>query len=151
MKPGKKKLDKFGNNPIEEPEIYDIFVKNGEDMLQASEELLDYLEKRVGEDIDFEFMGAVVGRVLSKKDEKGVYKTTEKLINIEPLKPRDLIAFMRLMEKKDITGEEALEWLKDKTNIPDDLHPWEITVLIETLLQYGVDGMKTVIGSAAGN
>jgi len=144
-------LEKFGNTPLEEPKILEVFQSNDEDMAKTVIDLLELFEERIGEEVDFETAGKIIAHVLAFKDEEGNYKSTPKTENIEPLKPKDTVKFIQMVRSEDKTQEELFDWLKERTNVPDDLTQWEKVLVIEQTLAFGLDGMKTVLGGALGN
>lgn len=144
-------LEKFGNTPLEEPKILEVFQSNDEDMTKTVIDLLELFEERIGEEVDFETAGKIIAHVLSFKDENNNYKSTPKTENIEPLKPKDTVKFIQMVRSGEKTQEELFEWLKGLTNVPDDLTQWEKVLVIEQILAFGLDGMKTVLGGALGN
>ncbi len=145
-------LEKFGTTPMDEPEIYKVFIENKENVQDTMLSIVDLVEERIGTQVeDYDFLGLVMKRVFGLRDDEGNFKHTPNTENIEPLKPRDGLAFLKYIESEEATQDDMIEWLKERTNIPDDLHQWEKKLIIEEQIQYAVDGTKTFLGGALGN
>jgi len=147
----KNDLKNFGTTPLDEPEIYELF-KSDMDMFTTLEKFAEIVEERVGHPVDPDFLGQVRSRIFDVRDDKGNFKKTPKTENIEPLKFRDLVKFSKWMEdNKDGDLDKAIEELRNYTDIPDDLDTWEKKLVVEQMLTYAMDAMKTALGVELGN
>lgn len=141
----------FKDNPIEEPEIMKVAEECLFDPIDMQLKMIDIIEDRTGEEVkSLEDVGKVINHVLGHKYEDGTFKKTKKTENIEPLKPRDTLKLMK-MAKEDADEDEMFNFIKERTNVPDDLTQWEKTLVLKEALTYGSDAFKTSIGAALGN
>jgi hypothetical protein len=113
-----KKLDDVKNTPLEEPKLFEVVEKIENQEASILEIVLTQLtEKEMDKysmDDIYIFARAVIDKVGSLEDAKGVFKQTENTKSWQPPKPSDAIKFEQITLKKQKKANEFLSASEDK-------------------------------------
>lgn len=143
----KEILEKIGNTPEVEPEIFELSEKINKQEASIIDLVLKYLSEEDMDTYDIDeisyFAGEVMRKVTSHKDKDGIFKQTEATKDWERPKPSHIKVFetkIREVAKIDNSNiEEITKWSEDyetfllKASKMQDkvLSPWERALVIE--------------------
>ena len=113
-----KKLDDVKHTPLEEPKLFEVVEKINKQEASILEVVLTQLtEKEMDKysmDDIYAFARAVMEKVGSLKDEKGIFKQTENTKSWQPPKPSDAIRFENITLRKQKKAKEFVSAHEDE-------------------------------------
>jgi hypothetical protein len=142
-------LDKIGENPTEEPELFKLIEEAAARKISQFEIAAKVLGDAFNDVDDTEQVALLIKRVTDKiilfRDADGVVKKTKAFESYEPMKPVDRLAFEKMQisieeekneAKKEKQSKKLDEYIADKCNVNiNDLTKWEKGLLAELLAQ----------------
>ena len=143
----KKILEKVKNNPIDEPEIFELNKKVENQEASIIELVLKFLteeelDKHSADDISF-LAGKIARKVSNKKDDNGVFKTTPNTSTWERPKPSQVMKFEKLQNKKAENEKAGKKKQKDLEDLiyksckidKSKLTEWEQELVVDKTIE----------------
>jgi hypothetical protein len=150
-----KKLDlnQFKTIPMEEPELYEIYKKDGYTGMSLLD-MLPIIEERLGVNTDDFEPKKVAEFVAGLKEHIFGFagKSTEKTRQVQPLRYKDALKIGNLIGA-EASIDEAVNAVVEKIDpkLYESMDDWEKLLIIEQLIKGITDVYSTSIGTELGN